>query len=190
LAVASGNIVSGALPVLDTDCAYYTVELEAQPFSGSYAPISQLVTYNVVDTCSDYIGYTLNWLNERGGFDSWYFQFKRNDSYSVQREQMKRNTWELTGNVYAQNDHKHSITNYITKAKQVITLNSDNLSTADSQFLKGLITSPLVYLLDGSDYYPVNILADGYDMKTNQNDSVFNLTVRCEIADWERSQRL
>ncbi len=190
LGVASGQISSGTLPLIDAACSYYTIEMQLKPFGGSFARIGDLFTFNILDTCSDYEGYTLNWLNKLGGFDSWYFQFKREDSYQIQRQQMKRNTWEFNSDVYAENTHKHAITNYITKAKQIIRLNSDNLTTADSQYLQGLATSPEVYLLDGVDYYPVNIVADGYEMKTNQNDSVFNLTVQLEISEFERSQRL
>ena len=183
----ASSVLSGSLPLIDPAAAYYTIEF------GSYEQAiyyGNPIRYNRINTCSQYEGYTLNWLNAKGGFDSWYFQFKRIDSYEIQRQTMKRQRWELDGNVYAENTHKHAITNYINKSRQVITLNSDNLTTEQAEFLKGLFFSPEVYLLDGVDYYPVNVQADGYEQKKNINDDVFNVTVRCLISDFERTQRL
>jgi hypothetical protein len=185
---STGSIGSGGVPFVTSNAAYFTVEVGLWDGVSVFTPSSTTMRYNLVDTCSQYDSYTVCWLNERGGFDSWYFDMVRKDSYEIDRRTMKRDTYELNGNRFARNAHKHSKLAYYTETKQKAILNSNNLSTADSDFLKGLYTSPEVYLLDGSDYYPINITQNNYDKQYNNVDGVFNLKLEIEFSEPVRSQ--
>lgn len=187
--VPSGSLYSGSLPLIHPAATYYTVQVFGD-VTGSEYPVTSLIRFDLLDTCSQYDGYTFCWLNDRGGFDSWYFNMKREDSYDIERRSIKTNTFEFDGDRYERNEHKHSKKNYFTKSVQKATIHSDNLTTSDAAFIKGLFTSPEVYLLDGSDYYPVNVIADTYEQKKNVNDNVFNVKVDIEYSEPQTLQRL
>jgi hypothetical protein len=176
---------TGSPPTIHADATYYTVQYLLDSVA-----VNTLIRYDIVDRCSPYDGYTLCWLNDRGGFDSWYFNMKRKDEYQIERRGVKTNTYEFNGNIFERNDNKHSRKNFYTSVIHKVTLNTDNLSTADSTFLKGLFTSPGVYLLDGSDYYPVIVQPDTYEIKKNINEGVFSAKVDIEYSEPENVQRL
>ena len=99
---------------------------------------------------------------------------------------MKRDTKELNGNRISRNEHKHSTSVYYAQRTQRATLHRDNLTTADSEFLKGLFASPEVYLLDGVNYYPIVVNQPEYEQKYNSIDGVFNQVVEIEYSEPER----
>jgi len=185
---STGDIMSGSVPFVDAAAAYFTIQVGQWDGVSVFTAVSSLFRYDYYDNCSEFDGYTLCWLNDKGGFDSWYFDMVRKDSYEIDRRMMKRDTYELSGNRFRRNAHKHSKLAYYTETKQKAILNSNNLSTADSDFLKGLYTSPEVYLLDGSDYYPINITQNNYDKQYNNVDGVFNLKLEIEFSEPTRSQ--
>lgn len=187
---STGSISTGSVPFVPTNAAYFTVDLGTLDGFGLFTAISTQMRYNIVDNCSQFDGYTVCWLNERGGFDSWYFDMVRKDTYEIDRRMMKRDTYELTGNRFDRNTHKHSRLAYYTETSQRATLNSNNLSTADSDFLQGLAVSPEVYLLDGTDYYPINVMPNNYEKKYNNVDGVFNFALDISFSEPVRSQGL
>lgn len=187
---STGSISTGSVPFVPTNASYFTVDLGTLDGFGAFTAISTQMRYNIIDNCSQFDAYTICWLNERGGFDSWYFDMVRKDTYEIDRRMMKRNTFELTGNRFDKNTHKHSRLAYYTEISQKAVINSNNITTLDSEFLKGLATSPEVYLLDGNDYYPINIMPNIYESKSNNVDGVFNYAAEISFSETVRSQGL
>lgn len=183
---STGDIVTGGVPFVSSSAAYFTIVVGAKDGFGVFAPITSTFRYDYYDNCSEFEGYTLCWLNEKGGFDSWYFNMFKRDKWNIEKRIMKRDTHELNGNRFARNEHKHSTSVFYAQRTQRATLHSDNITTADSEFLKGLFSSPEVYLLDGVDYYPIVVNLPDYEQKYNSIDGVFNQVVEIEYSEPER----
>lgn len=182
---STGDIVTGGVPFVSSSAAYFTIAVGV--FSGgTFTPYTSTFRYDYYDNCSEFDGYTLCWLNEKGGFDSWYFNMFKRDKWNIEKRIMKRDTHELNGNRFARNEHKHSTSVFYAQRTQRATLHSDNITTADSEFLKGLFSSPEVYLLDGSDYYPIIVNLPDYEQKYNSIDGVFNQVVEIEYSEPQR----
>ena len=182
---STGDIVTGGVPFVSSSAAYFTIAVGL--FSGGiFTPYTSTFRYDYYDNCSEFEGYTLCWLNDKGGFDSWYFNMFKRDKWNIEKRIMKRDTHELNGNRFARNEHKHSTSVFYAQRTQRATLHSDNITTADSEFLKGLFESPEVYLLDGVDYYPIIVNLPDYEQKYNSIDGVFNQVVEIEYSEPQR----
>jgi hypothetical protein len=182
---STGDIVTGGVPFVSASAAYFTIAVGLWS-GGTFTQETSTFRYDYYDNCSEFEGYTLCWLNEKGGFDSWYFNMFKRDKWNIEKRIMKRDTHELNGNRFARNEHKHSTSVFYAQRTQRATLHSDNITTADSEFLKGLFSSPEVYLLDGSDYYPIVVNLPDYEQKYNSIDGVFNQVVEIEYSEPER----
>lgn len=182
---STGDIVTGGVPFVSSSAAYFTIAVGLWS-GGTFTQETSTFRYDYYDSCSEFEGYTLCWLNEKGGFDSWYFNMFKRDKWNIEKRIMKRDTHELNGNRFARNEHKHSTSVYYAQRTQRATLHSDNITTADSELLKGLFSSPEVYLLDGVDYYPIVVNLPDYEQKYNSIDGVFNQVVEIEYSEPER----
>ena len=182
---STGDIVTGGVPFVSASAAYFTIAVGLWS-GGTFTQETSTFRYDYYDNCSEFEGYTLCWLNEKGGFDSWYFNMFKRDKWNIEKRIMKRDTHELNGNRFARNEHKHSTSVFYAQRTQRATLHSDNITTADSEFLKGLFASPEVYLLDGVDYYPIIVNLPDYEQKYNSIDGVFNQVVEIEYSEPQR----
>jgi hypothetical protein len=183
---STGDIMSGSVPFVDAAAAYFTIQVGQWDGVSVFTAVSSLFRYDYYDNCSEFDGYTLCWLNDKGGFDSWYFNMFRREKWGIEKKLMKRDTHEFDGNRFSRNTRKHSTSVYHATRTQKATLHSDNITTADSEFIKGLFASPEVYLLDGSDFYPVVVNIPEYEQRYNSIDGVFNQVVEIEYSEPER----
>lgn len=73
---------------------------------------------------------------------------------------------------------------YSVKYKQKLQLTSDILSTAEWDWLAELINSPLVYLIDVTNYllYPVQITDNNYEYKDDRIFKADTLQVNIEFS--------
>jgi hypothetical protein len=96
---------------------------------------------------------TLLWLNSRGGYDSYAFEYKRTEELQAARDISRRQLSNLTASQYSVSSIESGINGV---------LQSDYLDNDSMGLLSALIESPLVYLvhLDNGayNYVPVNIL--------------------------------
>jgi len=73
---------------------------------------------------------------------------------------------------------------------QKITLNSNWITEEESVWLKELVASPSIWLLDDGVLKAINITNSDYSVKTLLNDKVFNLTIECDLSFVDKVQRL
>jgi hypothetical protein len=113
----------------------------------------------------------------------------RRDNYDIVRKSFKSNPYELSGTNYTYSAQSHSKSDYFTQANERITLNSNNITEAESEWLKELLMSPRVWMYDGT-LKAVNITSSAYEVRKAVNDKVFNLTLEIETSFPDKSQRL
>lgn len=173
---------SGSLPAVHAAASYFTVTL----YDDGGTAVTEAYRINLLDECTQHEPIDIYYLNPLGGFDSICFDLVRSDKFTPTRKQMKRQLYELSGTTYEYNRHKHGVANYDTTEKQTVTLNSDWLDSDEVQIMHELISSPVVFMRDGSDYIPVTVLNSDWNQDLNEN------LVSCELIvelDSERLQR-
>jgi poly(A) polymerase Pap1 len=108
------------------------------------------------------------------------------DVYSVDRKQLKRNTYGFTGTAYGRDTAAHGIASYSTTKSRKVILNTDFLNDLEWQWVDELISSPVVYL-DGN--IPVNITNTQVEV-FDLNDGPQQLRIEVEYTEPEILQNI
>jgi hypothetical protein len=138
-------------------------------------------SFNVSD-CNKYTPTRLHWLNRLGGFDSWTFGMKSNDEDRVDRRQFKQQKNTLTGGAYGYDTMSRGTTDYHVKVETTRKINTDNLADTELEHLRGLISSPVVFIESGNSYVAVNVNSKSWRQKRGVQDGVFNLELEIQTS--------
>lgn len=149
---------------------------------------SETYRFYIKDECSKYAITDLYFMNRLGGFESFRFNMVRRDTFDVVRKQFQQNPYTL-GATYGYETSARTRTNYHTETSHKIKLFSNWIDDAESQWLKDLIESPIVYLYDGT-LYAVNIDNANYEQKKSVQDKVYNLELDVTLSFADKSQRI
>ena len=173
------------IPIIPASGATY-LEVKAKG-SGS---TSETYTITIKDECSKYTDNDVYFLNRYGAIESFRFNRVRKDNFTIQRKTYKQTQYQLSGSNYSYETSARSISNYNTEIMQKITLNSNWITEEESVWLKELVASPSIWLLDDGVLKAINITNTDYSVKTLLNDKVFNLTIECDLSFVDKVQRL
>jgi hypothetical protein len=138
-------------------------------------------SFNVSD-CHKYAPTRLHWLNRSGGFDPWTFDMKSYDEDDVDRRQYKQQKNVLTGGAYGYDTLSRGTTDYHVKVETTRTIATDNLTDNEIEHLRGLISSPVVFIESGNSYASVNVNTKSWREKRGVQDGVFNLEVEIQSS--------
>src|SRR3990167_1906785 len=183
-------------------------QLDQIPSSGIVAPGTQPISFNtgryriywenassgqtraeqwfIVDdeACSPFTTFRLHWLNELGGFDSFSFIMKSEESEEINRAKFKRNhIRRLDGGSYGYNRKDINNVTYRTKIKDKITINSDWIDEDTYQWLEELVSSPVIFHdHDTEGLLAINITDTNYVKRNHVNDKAIQLQVTFEYT--------
>lgn len=180
-AVPSGsvNVSFGALPILDADV--YSYQMKVVDIAN--ANTSETREFIRSLTCSKYDVFTIHFLNELGGFDSFPFELVKVKSWNKENASYKTEAKELSNaGALTRSFSNHQIRNYYTKTRQMYVLNSDWITEAESIWLREMFDSPIAYLYDGSNMIACNIDTGSYTERTRVNDRLFNIQIEVSFG--------
>ncbi len=200
--IPSGSIgvITGSLPIITSNVASYNIRMGNNGFNASafsdmsyvvadIANISGSVVHPyILNGCSKYESYRVHFLNKFGGFDSFTFNKVSKQNESIERKQYKKIYGSIEGR-WSYNKYDRGAINYNTSIKDTLTLNSDWIIEAESEWLEQLIVSPEVYLDINNELIAVNITNSSYEKKKTINDKIFNLTIELEYSQKRFTQR-
>jgi hypothetical protein len=138
--------------------------------------ISTTKLYKMVNNCSPYSNVLIGFKNALGGFDYWNFNWKSSTSYNIQRNEYKK---VLDWNY---NVGERGYTQYSQNVTQVNYASTDWISEYDSLFLKELLLSDQVFVVDGIYSLPIIITDNSYNVKTYLNDKLFCLSINYKFS--------
>jgi hypothetical protein len=173
------------VPIIPASGATY-LEVKAKG-SGS---TSETYRIDIKDECTKYANNDVYFLNRYGAIESFRFNRVRKDNFTIQRKTYKQTQYQLSGSSYSYETSARSTSNYNTEIMQKITLNSNWITEEESVWLKELVASPSIWLLDDGVLKAINITNTDYSVKTLLNDKVFNLTIECDLSFVDKVQRL
>lgn len=152
----------------------------------SYTLTISADTIRVTRVCTQYTPYSLHFLNELGGFDTFPFRLVNRQARQFDRKQYEQIGWALSGSVMTRSDANKRLQGgdiqFSTKQDVKYTLTSDYVNETDYNWLRELLASPEVYYERDGYYYPVTITEAGWQEKKRINDKLFNLTINIDIA--------
>ena len=182
---------------IDDNTLYYNVFTSIEISSGVF---STATTPNFYPYCeSKYEVFTLVWLNQYGGYDSYQFSKKSKRTYNSEKKSFERIPYNInpangkmdyvqmsgstTSKVFVENQIV-----YDSKFKESLSFNTDIIDEATYDWLSELIISPSVFLFSNDSFVPIMIKETNYEFKKRVNDKVFNLTINAELQQQMNAQ--
>tara|TARA_R110000851_G_scaffold76757_1_gene168867 strand:+ start:988 stop:2394 length:1407 start_codon:yes stop_codon:yes gene_type:complete len=195
------NWNSNIVAAMGADLSYYTVAL----INNVNQRISETVTINInCPTLKGFEPIRLTWLNQWGVWDYYTFKMKSTKSISTKGStyQQMEGTWNKSR--YQVNGYKGGKKSFRVNATEKISMNTDFVNEAESEWFEELINSPEVYILEGfqddlgaapinisalNKYVtPVRLTTSSYTKKTVANDKLMQYTFEVEKSKTLRTQ--
>lgn len=181
------NVAPGAINALfpnmiTAGVGYYTVKIGATSI------------YKFTIVCeSKYIPYTLHFLNQLGGFESFTFPKVSRITYENEKKKFTQLPYRVDGSGVVSYSNGNSVlydtaTVFASRYKEKRRITSDVMSDAEYAWLRELITSPVVYLQEGSYLTPVVITDTNYERRKFINDKITALQVNIEFGEQYNTQ--
>ena len=172
IALPSSKVVRipcGSQLTIPSGATYYDIVLKV-----GGTTLSETYRITLFDECSKYDTTDIFFLNSLGGFDSFRFDKVRRDNYSIERKQYKSNPYTL-GATYAYETSSFKLKTYDTLSTHRVKLFSNWITEQQSEWLRDLIESPVVFMYDGMTLVAVNVDTNTYEVKRHVQDKVFNI---------------
>lgn len=154
------------------------------------------ISFTYDGLCSKFYKYSVLYLNNKGGFDYMGFELVSEEEYAIERTKVKMNPYtdpSGTGFMSLLNSTNDAAT-YTTQYIKSLKLNTDWITETQSNQLRALTTSPVIYVQDlelGSNQivYPAISNDNKYRRLRNFNGKLFNLVGTFEIAQSSYRQK-
>ena len=124
----------------------------------------------------------LAWVGARGGYE--YFNFKKKSEYTteVDRKLYKRPLFNNSPTIFYANDR--GLNQRTNLAQRILTVTSDFITQDEFIYLRGLIVSNQVHLInDDGSYVAVNIDDTSYVEKRTYDGKLYNVTLKVRMAN-------
>jgi hypothetical protein len=175
------------LPNIPTTTSYYTMYfLDSTPLISS-----NTYTVYIDDFCSKYDLYTLHFLNYKGNYDSMNFNMKSISITEKETDSYKKIPYSLNNsNYYRYEKYTNDTVIYNTVLKNKMTLNSNWITDAQSEWLRDLIMSPDIKMeTPTGDLIAVRCTVKSYETKKSVNDKMVMITIDVENSLQDVRQR-
>jgi hypothetical protein len=176
---------------IDDNTLYYNVFTNIE-----YSALGSYTAYtpNFYLYCeSKYEVFTLVWLNQYGGYDSYQFSKKSKRTYNSEKKSFDRIPYSINSSTGAMTYFSQGIMNessivYDSKFMESMTFNTDIIDELTYEWLAELILSPSVFVVIDSAFIPVVVKETNYEFKKRVNDKVFNLSINVELNQQMNTQ--
>ena len=152
-------------------------------------PISEAVTFNIDRNCSKFTPVRLHWMNRLGGFDSFNFDLKSEESTKVDRKQYDQQAHTFTGFGWSYDKADRGRTQYDTQLTKRLKVNTNYLNETESVWMESLFTSPEVYQELGNELIAVSIDGRSIKKQTSLNEKLMQYSFDLEYSIKNMRQR-
>ena len=149
---------------------------------------TKTIMFEIDDCENTYTDFELHWLNRKGGYDSFTFSGKSNQTTSINKNFAKYNTRtigpsSITHNTYAQRKRA-----FHTGLSDSYRLNSRLLKDFEVKGLEDLFSSPEVYWKYDENFVSVNVTNNNFEHAKSENGQVYSMEVTMEIDNSDKRQ--
>jgi hypothetical protein len=166
---------------INASTRYYTVQIGSE-------------SYRIDLICEPiYTVYPVHFLNKYGGWESKLFNKLSRRTIDITKKDYGKISYTVDASGVVSKRNTNGVYNetrsvYASQFTEKLTVNSDILTDAEYAWLEQLVVSPMVYLQDGSYFFPVAIKESNYEPKKVINDDLTNLTLSFEFGNTLNAQ--
>lgn len=165
------------------EVSYYTIQLWN---TNSSLPASELITVKFkADQCK-FTPKEIYFQNKFGAFETYLFQLRNTEEISADKSYFTKSN-PVSQLSYSKSDRRDTVLN-INQTTSYTAL-SDWISEDESVWLQELITSPVVFVKEGSSLIPIKIFTNRYEVLTRERKKLFNLKIEYGLTVKDDTQR-
>jgi hypothetical protein len=172
-------------PIVWTAAKYYAVAIYDE---STTELVSNAYLYELDDCDTNYTPYELHWLNRWGGFDSFVFDGKSNQTTDINKTFAKYSPDRISGTSLSYSTYAQRTRAFNTATSESYSLNSRLLQDFESVGLEDLISSPEVYWRSEAGFVSANVSGRTYQHAKSENGLVFSLALDMTIDNSDERQ--
>lgn len=149
---------------------------------------TKTIMFEIDDCENTYTDYELHWLNRKGGYDSFTFSGKSNQTTSITKNFAKYNTRTIGASSITHNTYAQRKRAFHTSLSDNYTLNSRLLKDFEVEGLEDLFSSPEVYWKNDANFVSVNVTGNTFEHAKSENGQVYSMQLQMEIDNSDKRQ--
>jgi hypothetical protein len=149
---------------------------------------TKTIMFEIDDCENTYTDFELHWLNRKGGYDSFTFSGKSNQTTSINKNFAKYNTRTIGASSITHNTYAQRKRAFHTGLSDSYRLNSRLLKDFEVKGLEDLFSSPEVYWKYDDNFVSVNVTNNTFEHAKSENGQVYSMEVTMEIDNSDKRQ--
>ena len=186
LCVASPNldltVISGTLPLIKSDTTEYNFYFT----DGTAPPDSQTYTFTIDQRCA-INDYYLVFLDRMGSWGSFSFPLRSYETGTSTKQTFNKTVeGYVNGTEWSYTSDARGLTTYSSTVDKNIQLNTNWMSEEMAAYFQELITSPVVYFWDGTQYLACVVQETAFEVEKQRNKNLIKKTVNVKLANQDK----
>jgi len=149
---------------------------------------TKTIMFEIDDCENTYTDYELHWLNRKGGYDSFTFSGKSNQTTNITKNFAKYNTRTIGASSITHNTYAQRKRAFHTSLKDNYRLNSRLLKDFEVTALEDLFSSPEVYWKYDTNFVSVNVTGNTFEHAKSENGQVYSMELQMEVDNSDKRQ--
>ena len=149
---------------------------------------TKTIMFEVDDCENTYTDFELHWLNRKGGWDSFVFSGKSNQTTNIKKNFAKYNTRTIGASSITHNTYAQRKRAFHTSLTDNYRLNSRLLKDFEVEGLEDLFSSPEVYWKYDTNFVSVNVTGSTFEHAKSENGQVYSMELNMEVDNSDKRQ--
>lgn len=170
-------------------CQTGTIADCANPGTTHLGDVIYSADFVVEDTCEKFDPVTVSFINQYGVKDYFTFTKRNTKRVTTTRNEYTRPLGSWSNTSFTIDPHERGRTVFSSMADSEMTLSTDWMSDATSEWLRELYMSPSVMIYTDGEWEPVTIVTQTYEEKTYAREQLFQHEITVKFANNQKVQR-
>lgn len=149
---------------------------------------TKTIMFEIDDCENTYTDFELHWLNRKGGWDSFVFSGKSNQTTNIKKNFAKYNTRTIGASSITHNTYAQRKRSFHTSLRDNYRLNSRLLKDFEVTALEDLFSSPEVYWKYDTNFVSVNVTGNTFEHAKSENGQVYSMELQMEVDNSDKRQ--
>jgi len=176
------TVLSGTAPLIKADTNYYEVY-----FIDAAVPTdSATYTFNIDQRCA-INDYYLVFFDRMGSWGSFSFPLRSYETGTSTKQTFNKTVeGYINGTEWSYTSDARGLTTYSSTVDKNIQLNTNWMNEEMAAYFQELITSPVVYFWDGTQYLACVVQETAFEVEKQRNKNLIKKTVNVKLANQDK----